>query len=136
MSRFAGLVALVGISSIIAIGCSAPAEGDPTASGTSTSATGTSESATGTSELAPVDAFVANAKPLIDANCKGCHSGPQPKGNVDVTKLATEADAKANIATIHKMAEEVEAKKMPPKNMGNLSDEDRAKLVAALKALG
>lgn len=125
MSRFPLLSALSGAIVLGIIGCSSPPEGDPTASGTSTSVPAES-----------TDAFVMNAKPIIDNICKNCHSGPKPKGNIDMTKFATEVDAKANIATIHKMIEELEERKMPPPNMVPMSDDDRSKLIAALKALG
>lgn len=75
--------------------------------------------------------FEKDVKPTLTNFCGQCHTGAGAKDGVDITVLtATDKDKFA------KLAEEVEARKMPPpKAAKQPTDDERAKLVADLKAL-
>ncbi len=98
-----------------------PTNPEPAASGSVATASGT---------------FETDAKPIIAVKCVGCHSGAAPKGGLDFTLLATNADATAKAKWIKKMSEEVTAGKMPPAKGTPLTGEEKAKLLAALNAVG
>lgn len=118
---------------VVAFGCGNSAE-----SGTSSNEAPKNESTPPGNEP-PVDGggtdkFVADVKPLLDGYCMPCHASGKPAGGKDIGALATGADAKAQMAMVSEMVHELEEKKMPPPNGKALGDEDRAKLVAGLKA--
>jgi uncharacterized membrane protein len=83
----------------------------------------------------PPKADFATIKAGIDGFCMPCHDATNKQGGVDMTAFKSEADV--NKTVFAKMAEEVEAKKMPPSTAGKQpSDEERSALVTGLKALG
>ncbi len=87
--------------------------------------------------VAPTTAsFETDAKPIIATKCIGCHSGAAPKGGLDFSLLATNADATAKADWLKKMSDEVTAGKMPPSKGAPLTEEEKTKLLAALNAVG
>lgn len=141
MLRTTSLLLALGIVFALA-GCSG---GTSTDSATSNSAAMTeptssepasSEPATSESTPAATASFETDAKPIIAAKCIGCHSGAAPKGGLDFTTIATNADATEKAEWIKKMAAEVTAGKMPPAKGAPLTDEEKTKLLASLNAVG
>lgn len=117
---------------VVMVGCTTPAEN--TDSGSKTPEAGTNNPSNPTEDkggqMAKVD-FEKDVKPNLTNFCGQCHTGASAKDGVDITVL-TAAD-KDKFA---KLAEEVEAGKMPPpKAAKQPTTEERAKLVADLKAL-
>ena len=79
--------------------------------------------------------FTKDIKPAADKYCMPCH-GAAAKGGLNFTKYKSDDEAKADKALFTKAAGEVEGKKMPPPKSPNMpSDDDRAKIVAALKGI-
>lgn len=80
--------------------------------------------------------FAATVAPSLNKFCTPCHVGAGAKGGLDVTSIKTNEDAKAKKDLLAKAAAEVESKKMPPaKAASQLTDEERAALVAGLKGV-
>lgn len=130
MRNFSKTAAIVAISSVIFLtGCAKDPE--PTATNPDQKPVSKTEEP----KIVAAD-FEKDIKPTLTNYCLPCHAGAKPAGQVDVTKLATNADAKANMASIAKMIDQVESAKMPPEKGKPLPDSDRAKLVKDLKSLG
>ena len=55
-------------------------------------------------------------KPLLVKYCHDCHSGKEPEGELDLTKLATKADFLANIELTRKIALAIDRREMPPED--------------------
>jgi hypothetical protein len=120
----AGLVVLV-------IGCGSGTEAQTNSTGStpSTSSTGGTTDPGTTTPTVAVD-FDKDVKPVVENYCTPCHTGPDPKGGIDVTKL-TSSDS----ATFAKMARMVDGGKMPPRNGKPLPADVKTKLVSDLKSL-
>ena len=114
---------------IFVAGCATPPEQTATPSSKPT-VTPTVNPTDKTGTMATVD-FAKDVKPAIDTYCLKCHSGPTPKGDIDMSKLTgTEKE------TFAKMAKMVETGKMPPEKGTPIPEADKAKVIANLKALG
>jgi hypothetical protein len=71
--------------------------------------------------------FDQNVAPILAANCLSCHSGPKPKGELDLSTLKTTLDAvviEPGKPDQSFLWEEIESDNMPPKHP--LSKEDKA----------
>jgi hypothetical protein len=71
--------------------------------------------------------FDQHVAPIFAANCLSCHSGPKPKGELDLSSLKTTLDAvviEPGKPGESFLWEEIESNNMPPKHP--LSDEDKA----------
>ncbi|MBS1721996.1 MAG: hypothetical protein JSS66_03195 [Armatimonadetes bacterium] len=121
------------------IGCSSPDSNASatTGGGTTTTTTGGEAPKDTKSETPTATAvdFEKDVKPVIEATCIKCHSGPEAKGHIDMTLLKTNDDAKANKAMIEKMAKEVEEGKMPPPKIKTLTEDERTKIATMLKSV-
>ncbi len=127
--RFLGLVGSVAFLAF-AIGCASKSEGDAAPTG-ETKAPTTTAAPSGDTKVA-----FAETGATLQNFCLPCHSAQSAKGGLNVESLATEDDAKKHMDLIGKMADEVEERKMPPPNAGKMpNDEERAKIVAGLRAL-
>lgn len=75
----------------------------------------------------PAKHFDEHVAPILAANCLTCHSGPKPKGELDLTTLKSTTDAvviEPGKPGDSFLWEEIESDNMPPKHP--LSDEDKA----------
>ncbi|HRI45330.1 MAG TPA: hypothetical protein PLL78_13750 [Fimbriimonadaceae bacterium] len=77
--------------------------------------------------------FEKEVKPVMHTYCVPCHLGAG-KDNITLDDFQTNAQAAANVATLHKMLLEVEGGKMPPKNAKPIPADVKAKLIADMKA--
>jgi len=71
--------------------------------------------------------FDKHVAPIFAANCLSCHSGPKPKGDLDLSTLKSTLDAvviEPGKPGESFLWEEIESDSMPPKHP--LSDEDKA----------
>ena len=71
--------------------------------------------------------FDQHVAPIFAANCLSCHSGPKPKGELDLSTLKTTLDAvviEPGKPDQSFLWEEIESDNMPPKHP--LSDEDKS----------
>lgn len=135
--RIIRLLPLAAMAALLAWGCASGTENTGSTSGDNLPKAGADKGGAGTDtggNMATVD-FEKDVKPMVTEYCSMCHSGANPKAGIDVTKIATNDDAKASAAVFKEMAKEVEAGKMPPPKGKPLSDADRAILVGHLKAL-
>ena len=81
------------------------------------------------------DSFISELKPLFDQNCVKCHGGEKTKGKVNLKELGSAKDLLAKPKLIKELIEAIEFADMPPEGEGELSDEERRKMVAALKGI-
>ena len=71
--------------------------------------------------------FDEHVAPILSANCLSCHSGPKPKGELDLSTLKSTMDAvviEPGKPGESFLWEEIASDNMPPKHP--LSDEDKA----------
>jgi uncharacterized membrane protein len=79
--------------------------------------------------------FARNAKPLLNKYCLSCHNKKDANGEVDVSVLKTEEDAKKNGRLMRKLGRSVKHKTMPPKGSLMPKDNERTQFVQYVESL-
>lgn len=131
---------VLGLSAAIFLaGCAKEPEATTTTPTTDTNATGgnangtdtkTGDTKSGGGSSTVAVSFEKDVKPVMTRFCLPCHSGPAPKGELDMSKLTgTEK------AVLGKMAAEIEMGKMPPPKATPVAEDAKAKFIADLKTL-
>ena len=79
-------------------------------------------------EPKPSNAYESEIKPLLARYCGDCHSPDLAEGEIDLVSKATLADVQRDPLVWQKVAEMLASDQMPPKEVDQPSDEQRAKL--------
>ena len=77
----------------------------------------------------PAGEFEAHVLPLLRAHCIECHSGPEPKGELDLGAFADEKGARAKPETWKLVRARVAAGEMPPRKKPRLAPEESDNLL-------
>ena len=80
-------------------------------------------------------AFEAHLGPLIVENCKKCHRGKRPKGQVDLAGIATREQLLEKPELIVKLIDVLESQDMPPENEAQPSEAERVRALQSLQAM-
>jgi len=72
----------------------------------------------------PTDEFAKNIRPVLAANCSGCHNSANPKGPVDFLKAQTSADVEKQRGVWRNVAVQLRNRTMPPV-ASKLTEQDR-----------
>ena len=84
-------------------------------------------------ECRAADEFNQFLKPLFARNCIKCHGEKKVKGKINLKEIATAKQFLAKPELIKELIEVIDAVDMPPEDEPQLSEEERIKLLAALK---
>ena len=80
------------------------------------------------------DEFEQFLKPLFAKSCVKCHGGEKVKGKVNLKKIASAKQFLAKPKLIQELIEVIDAVDMPPEDEPQLTEAQRAQLLATLKA--
>jgi len=69
--------------------------------------------------------FEKEVRPILERSCVKCHGGEKVKGEVDFSKILTEADVDTQFELWETVAEVIEAGEMPPEDEPQLSEADK-----------
>jgi hypothetical protein len=58
--------------------------------------------------------FEGDVRPLVRANCTGCHGAKNPAGKLNLARFSTEAEVRADLSVWKKILDVVSAEQMPP----------------------
>jgi len=81
------------------------------------------------------DLFQADVRPLVEQFCFPCHSGPKPKGDIDLEPFRDEASIQLGAPRWIHVLGEVSERHMPPKGKPQPSQPEREKIIDGLKAI-
>jgi hypothetical protein len=79
--------------------------------------------------------FDKNALPLLSKSCLSCHSGADPSGNLDLSKIKSARDALAEVDLMDRVAMNLRNKTMPPVRSKPMPEPDREKLLNSVNDL-
>ncbi|MBK7644588.1 MAG: DUF1592 domain-containing protein [Planctomycetes bacterium] len=79
--------------------------------------------------------FEERALPVLAAHCIECHSGAEPKGDLDLGAFHTEAQARAQVATWKTVRTRVDAGEMPPRKKPRLSPAELEALLGWIESV-
>lgn len=77
--------------------------------------------------------FQSHVVDFMAVNCLSCHTGGNAAGNIDLSLIKTEEDAKKYLEILQKASDEVTAQKMPPKKQ--LAEEVKTNFANAIAAI-
>ncbi len=81
------------------------------------------------------DRFQADVRPLVEQFCFPCHSGPKPKGDIDLEPFRDEVSIQLQAPRWILVLGEVSDRHMPPKEKPQPSQPEREKIIDGLKAV-